>query len=272
MDKDDRQNTPTGYAVDQVEFAADDLGHDAVNAAASGTKLAIKQGRNLFQRQREKRASEGGREHTTPAEQAPASEPVDLGRQIPWQGGDSPPVNRFPQHGNTFPQNTTAKCPDADPVSTVERGRDYARKQTAKRMERTRQIQNRMGQSGGPRQIDAGSAATAHRQTESAINMTKQPAQPMRRARERNPRTTQRPPSRTPSGRSKTRGIPSRPLRTQSKPLSKPQIRQRWQGRKQRKPPPGPRKQQPTPLALRQRPPLSPQKALPPQRRRRLRL
>lgn len=29
MDKDDRQNTPTGYAVDQVEFAADDLGHDA---------------------------------------------------------------------------------------------------------------------------------------------------------------------------------------------------------------------------------------------------
>ena len=25
----DRQNTPTGYAVDQVEFAADDLGHDA---------------------------------------------------------------------------------------------------------------------------------------------------------------------------------------------------------------------------------------------------
>lgn len=140
----------------------------------------------MFQRQREKRASEGGAEHTTPAEQAPASEPVDLGRQIPWQDGDSPPVNRFPQHGNTFPQNTTVKCPDADPVSTVERGRDYARKQTAKRMERTRQIQNRMGQSGGPRQIDAGSATTAHRQTESAINMTKQPAQPMRRARERN--------------------------------------------------------------------------------------
>ena len=179
---DDRQNTPTGYAVDQVEFAADDLGHDAVNAAASGTKLAIKQGRNLFQRQWEKRASEGGRKHTTPAEQAPASEPVDLGRQIPWQGDDSPSVNRFPQHGNTFPQNTTVKCPDADPVSTVERGREYARKQTAKRMERTRQIQNRMGQSGGPRQIDAGSAATAHRQTESAINMTKQPAQPMRQA------------------------------------------------------------------------------------------
>lgn len=83
MDKDDRQNTPTGYAVDQVEFAADDLGHDAVNAAASGTKLAIKQGTEFVQRQREKRASEGGREHTTPAEQAPASEPVDLGRQIP---------------------------------------------------------------------------------------------------------------------------------------------------------------------------------------------
>lgn len=213
----DRQNTPTGYAVDQVEFAADDLGHDAANAAVSGTKLAIKRGRDLFQRQREKRASEGGQEHTAPAEQAPASEPVDLGRQIPWQGGDSPPVNWLPRYEDTVPKDTIVKCPDADPVSTVERGRDYARKQAAKRMERTRQIQNRMGQS-------------------------------------------------------KTRGIPSRPLRTQSKPLPKPQIRQRWQGRKQRKPPPGPRKQQPTPLALRQRPPLSPQKALPPQRRRRLRL
>ena len=56
----DRQNTPTGYAVDHVELAADDLGHDAANAAVSSTKLAIKRGRDLFQRQREKRASEGG--------------------------------------------------------------------------------------------------------------------------------------------------------------------------------------------------------------------
>jgi len=52
----DRQNTPTGYAVDHVEL----LGHDAANAAVSSTKLAIKRGRDLFQRQREKRASEGG--------------------------------------------------------------------------------------------------------------------------------------------------------------------------------------------------------------------
>ena len=194
-----------------------------------------------------------------------------MGRQIPWQGGDSPPVNRFPQHGNTFPQNTTAKCPDADPVSTVERGRDYARKQTAKRMERTRQIQNRMGQSGGPRQIDAGSATTAHRQTESAINMTKQPAQPMRRAAketENNAKTAIKNAQRTVKNARHTVKTAPRAI----KPLPKPQIRQRRQGRKQCKPPPGPRKQQPTPLALRQRPPLSPQKALPPQRRRRLRL
>lgn len=169
----DRQNTPTGYAVDQVELAADDLGHDAANAAVSGTKLAIKQGRNLFQRQREKRASEGGQEHTAPAEQAPASEPVDLGRQIPWQGGDSPPVNWLPRYEDTVPKDTIVKCPDADPVSTVERGRDYARKQAMKRTERTRQLQNQAGQSGGLRQIDAGSATTAHRQTESAISMTK---------------------------------------------------------------------------------------------------
>ena len=177
---DDRQNTPTGYAVDHVELAADDLVHDAANAAVSGTKLAIKRGRYLFQRQRKKRASEGGQEHTTPAEQATASEPVDLGRQIPRQGGDSSPVKRLPRYGNTLTKATALGCLDADPVSTVERGRDYVRKQTMKRTERTREIQNQAGQSGGPQQIDAGSATTAYRQTESAINMTKQPAQPMK--------------------------------------------------------------------------------------------
>ena len=177
---DDRQNTPTGYAVDHVELAADDLVHDAANAAVSGTKLAIKRGRYLFQRQRKKRASEGGQEHTTPAEQATASEPVDLGRQIPRQGGDSSPVKRLPRYGNTLTKDTALGCLDADPVSTVERGRDYVRKQTMKRTERTREIQNQAGQSGGPQQIDAGSATTAYRQTESAINMTKQPAQPMK--------------------------------------------------------------------------------------------
>ena len=112
----DRQNTPTGYAVDQVEFAADDLGHDAANAAVSGTKLAIKRGRDLFQRQREKRASEGGQEHTAPAEQAPASEPVDLGRQIPWQGGDSPPVNWLPRYETRFQRwNEGETMPESRP-------------------------------------------------------------------------------------------------------------------------------------------------------------
>ena len=71
---DDRQATPSEYAEDKVEFAADDLAHDTANVAVSGTKTAVRQGRKLFQRQREKRAAEKRRENTTPTEQAPTSE------------------------------------------------------------------------------------------------------------------------------------------------------------------------------------------------------
>ena len=72
---DDRQATPSEYAEDKVEFAADDLAHDTANVAVSGTKTAVRQGKNLFQRQREKRAAEKRRENTAPTEQAPAPEP-----------------------------------------------------------------------------------------------------------------------------------------------------------------------------------------------------
>ena len=61
---DDRQATPSEYAGDKVEFAADDLAHDTANVAVSGTKTAVRQGRKLFQRQREKRAAEKRRKNT----------------------------------------------------------------------------------------------------------------------------------------------------------------------------------------------------------------
>ncbi len=63
---DDRQATPNEYAVDKTELAADDLAHDAANVAASGTKTAVRQGRKLFQRQREKWAAEKRQENTPP--------------------------------------------------------------------------------------------------------------------------------------------------------------------------------------------------------------
>ncbi len=59
---DDRQATPSEYAEDKVQFAADDLAHDTANVAVSGTKTVVRQGRKLFQRQREKKAAEKNRE------------------------------------------------------------------------------------------------------------------------------------------------------------------------------------------------------------------
>lgn len=63
---DDRQATPNEYAADKTELAADDLAHDAANVVASGTKTAVRQGRKLFQRQREKWAAEKRQENTPP--------------------------------------------------------------------------------------------------------------------------------------------------------------------------------------------------------------
>lgn len=67
---DDRQATPSEYAEDKLEFAADNFVHDTATAAVSGTKTAVRQGRKLFQNQRKKRAAEKRRENTGPSEQA----------------------------------------------------------------------------------------------------------------------------------------------------------------------------------------------------------
>ncbi len=73
----DRQATPSEYAEDKVQFAADDFVHDTANVAVSGTKTVVRQGQKLFQRQREKKAAEKRQENTVPTEppQAPSPEP-----------------------------------------------------------------------------------------------------------------------------------------------------------------------------------------------------
>ena len=97
---DDRQTTPSEYAEDKVEFAADDLAHDTANVAVSGTKTVVRQGRNLFQRQREKRAAEKRRENTAPTEQAPAPEPSQGTApegQTPQRHSGTAPEGRLPR-------------------------------------------------------------------------------------------------------------------------------------------------------------------------------
>lgn len=140
---DDRQATPSEYAEDKVEFAADDLAHDTANVAVSGTKSAVRQGRKLFQRQREKRAAEKRRENTTPTEQLPASEPpqgmaperqppqrhsgtVPEGR-LPRQRTDPPKDGQRPQQGTgpaqdrRLPRQRTNTAPERQPFPRYER-------------------------------------------------------------------------------------------------------------------------------------------------------
>ena len=140
---DDRQATPSEYAEDKVEFAADDLAHDTANVAVSGTKTAVRQGRKLFQRQREKRVAEKRRENTAPTEQAPAPEPsqgtapegqtpqrhsgtAPEGR-LPHQRSDPPRDGQHPRQGTgstqdrRLPRQRTNTAPERQPFPRYER-------------------------------------------------------------------------------------------------------------------------------------------------------
>ena len=140
---DDRQATPSEYAEDKVEFAADDLAHDTANVAVSGTKTAARQGRKLFQRQREKRAAEKRRENTAPTEQAPAPEPsqgtapegqtpqrhsgtASEGR-LPRQRTDPPRDGQRPRQGTgsaqdrRLPRQRTGTAPERQHLPRYER-------------------------------------------------------------------------------------------------------------------------------------------------------
>lgn len=55
---DDGQVTPSEYAGDKVQYAAEDLSHDAAHLAGSGTKTAVQKGRETFRRHQEKKVTE----------------------------------------------------------------------------------------------------------------------------------------------------------------------------------------------------------------------
>ena len=100
----DRQATPSEYAEDKVQFAADDFVHDTANVAVSGTKTAVRQGRKLFQRQREKRAAEKRRENTVPTEQALSPEPGQ-GPAPEGQPTGTTPDGRLPRQRTDPPRD-----------------------------------------------------------------------------------------------------------------------------------------------------------------------
>ena len=140
---DDRQATPSEYAEDKVEFAADDLAHDTANVAVSGTKTVVRQGWKLFQRQREKRAAEIRRENTAPTEQAPAPEPpqgiapesqppqrhsgtapegrLPRQRTDPPRDGRRPRQGTGPAQGRRLPRQRTGTAPERQPLPRYER-------------------------------------------------------------------------------------------------------------------------------------------------------
>ena len=179
---DDRQATPNEYAVDKTELAADDLAHDAANVAASGAKTAVRQGRKLFQRQREKWAAEKRHENTPPIEQSHSPEPAQGiapdGHTPQRNGGTAPERQRLPHHKH-MAEHPSAQASIGRPTDTtspyVERGRAFAKKQA----ERKRQIRDRAVPSDQPSRIKTSNSTQVPRQAELSVKTAKQPAQAM---------------------------------------------------------------------------------------------
>ena len=168
---DDRQATPNEYAADKTELAADDLAHDAANVAASGAKTEVRQGRKLFQRQREKWAAEKRHENTPPIEQSHAP--------VPAQG--IAPDGHTPQHKRMAerpPTQAGIERPTDTTISYVERGRAFAKKQA----EWNQQVKNQTVPPDWTPHIKSPDAVQASRQKELPVKTAKQPAQAMGQA------------------------------------------------------------------------------------------
>ena len=113
---DDRQATPSEYAEDKAQFAADDLAHDTANVAVSGAKTAVRQGRKLFQHQRKKMVAEKNREDISPTEQpqTPSPEPqtgaLPEEQHHPQQPSGTAPEGRLPrQRTNAAPEGQSPR-------------------------------------------------------------------------------------------------------------------------------------------------------------------
>lgn len=169
---DDRQTTPSEYAEDKAQFAADDFVHDAANVAVSSTKTAVRQGRKLFQRQREKKVAEKRQENTVPTEQpqAPSIEPRTEAlpeRQPPRQYSGAVRDRRLPR-----------QRPDTPDIS-VERGRMFVKKRFETLAKRRRQERNLSVQSGRPAQpqgaaLDVGAPRQTVKAAEQPVETVKQ--------------------------------------------------------------------------------------------------
>ena len=182
---DDRQATPNEYATDKTGLAADDLAHDAANVAASGTKTAVRQGRKLLQRQREKWAAEKRQENTAPAEQShspgPAQGSAPYRHTPPRSGGTVPERQRLPQHKCMMehpPTQAGIERPTDTTISYVERGRAFAKKQA----EWNQQVKNQTVPPDRTPHIKSPDAVQASRQKELPVKTAKQPAQAMGQA------------------------------------------------------------------------------------------
>ena len=142
---DDRQATPSEYAEDKAQFAADDLVHDTANIAVSGTKTAVRQGQKLFQRQREKMVAEKNREDISPTEQpqTPSPEPQTDAfpeKQHPQQSSGTAPDGRLPRQRTSAPPE--GQSPRQHPGAAPDRRLPRQRTDTAPKQPRPKLFQD----------------------------------------------------------------------------------------------------------------------------------
>ena len=79
---DDGQVTPSEYAGDKVQYAAEDFSHDAAHLAGSGAKKAVQKGKETFQRHQEKKVTEKMRDRAFGEDHPNADPNMERGRAL----------------------------------------------------------------------------------------------------------------------------------------------------------------------------------------------
>jgi hypothetical protein len=75
---DDGQISPSEYAEDKIQYAAEDVSHEVGSSASSGAKKAVNKGKEVYRQHREVKKAE-----RAASEPQPASRPAPPNRHIP---------------------------------------------------------------------------------------------------------------------------------------------------------------------------------------------
>ena len=151
--REDRNNTPTGYAGERVQEYARRMARNAVRTVRFGGKAIKQKGRVIFQRYRNSRDGTPPAEHDFTSPKGVTYKEVPFGEDAPLSSRQNPAAQRqqyrryFYRLKKPLPQERLEE-PEVSPYApapnlVTEQGREFAKKQSAKHSKLVREIKTK---------------------------------------------------------------------------------------------------------------------------------